>query len=58
MIWFIFEILGFYIMKNCLKILIDIFDRKYVLAIFLNGPISKNSIFFSKKKWKTHFFNF
>ena len=34
--------------KNCVKNLIDIFYRKNVLAIFLNGPISKNSIFFSK----------
>ena len=34
--------------KNCVRNLIDIFDRKNVLTIFLNGPISKNSIFYPK----------
>ena len=48
MIWFLFEILGFYMKKNCVKNLIDIFDRKNVLAIFLNGPISKNYFLISK----------
>ena len=48
MIRFLFEILGFYIKKICVKNLDVIFDRKNVLAKFLNGPISKKSIFFSK----------
>ena len=34
--------------KNCVKTPIDIFDRKNVLANFLNGPISKNSFLISK----------
>ena len=48
MIWFLFVILGFYIKKICVKNQIDIFDRKNVLANFLNGPISKNSFLISK----------
>ena len=49
MIWFLFEILGIYIKKICLKTPFNIFDRKKnVLAIFLNGPISKNSFLISK----------
>ena len=44
--------------KNCVKNLIDIFDRKIVLAIFLNGPISKKDIFLRQKHSKFFIFEY